>query len=169
MSLDLQYGCVFCRTGKEAETVVRLEHSFPGLKAVATKKLRYRRLHGVAHEESAILFPGYVFFATGMHLRSREVAQVENVIRLLCDGEGHWQLVGEDKVIAEKLLSTGGTIGFSTAYYEGDNIRIVDGFLKEYEGSIIRVNHRAKTLQIKVVIGEKELKVWLGFELVKNV
>ena len=98
----------------------------------------------------------------------RELLWVENTYRMLTDMDGNWRLSGRDREIAKRLFDAGGIIGFSKAYYAGDRIRILDGFLKDYEGYITRVNRRARTAEIRVTLNGKVLDVWLGFELVEE-
>ena len=84
---------------------------------------------------------------------------------MLTDGEGCWQLRGADRTIAEKLFSVNGVIGLSKAYYVGDRLRVTEGFLKDYQGSIIRVNRRAGTAQIRIEFDGKMITAWVGFEM----
>ena len=60
-----------------------------------------------------------------------------------------------------------GAVGLSKAYYEGDRIRVTEGALKRYEASITRVNHRAKTAEVRVDFHGKVMTIWLGFELIE--
>lgn len=168
MSSDLQYGCVFCRTGRENEVVSYMEHDFSGLKAVVPVKIRYRRSHGTATEEEVILFPGYVFFESPTGLYIPQIMHHKDVYRLLTDAEGNWALHNSDELIARQFLSVGGKVGISKAYYEGDRIRITDGFLKQYEGEIVKVNRRAKTAQISIYLDGKVFSLWAGFEIISK-
>ena len=166
---DKEYGCIFCITGREFAVAQRLEKTIPGLKAISPVKLRYRRMEGVAHEERVILFPGYVFFEVqaGSDVEIRTIYIDQDVFKVLYvdDEKKDWRLVDPDKSIAKQFFDMNGVIGFSEAYFdEGDRIHIVKGFLKEHEGKIRRVNRRAKTVQIDLVIGNKNATVWLGYE-----
>lgn len=71
---------------------------------------------------------------------------------------------GTDEAFARKLFEQHGVLDFSRGYYKNDRIRIVDGILKDYEASILRVNRRAQTAQIRVDICGRETLIWLGFE-----
>lgn len=165
MPQEKQYGCVFCRSGKEKEVARYFEQECPGIKAVVAEKIRYRRSHGIATMEKVTLFPGYVFFECPSDRSPDVVIRVRDVYRILRDGDGNWQLQGFDKNIARQFISIGGTIDISKAFYDGDRIRVVEGFLKQYEGSIVRVNHRMKTAQIRVPLDGKVFSIWLGFEV----
>ena len=170
---DKEYGCIFCITGREFAVAQRLEKAIPGLKAISPVKLRYRRMDGVAHEEKVILFPGYVFFEVqaGSDIEIRTIYIDQDVLKVLFvdDEKKDWRLGDPDKSIAKQFFDMNGVIGFSEAYFdEGDRIHIVKGFLKEHEGKIRRVNRRAKTVQIDLVIGNKNATIWLGYEEISN-
>lgn len=164
----LAYGCLFGLTGDEDAVIRALVDRHPGVEAISPKRVRIRRAGGVGTEEQVTLFPGYVFF----RVRAADPDFTPKVwrlpARLLTYDDGVWQLHGADAQIAQAFFEAGGVVKLSTAYYEGDRIRILDGFLKNYEGSIARVNHRARTAEIKVQFQDKTLSLWLGFELVEK-
>ena len=163
-------GCLFCRSGKEAETVQRFGVLFPQARAIAPTRTRYRRVGGIAHEEQAILLPGYVFFETAEALEPRNLRllrQACGMLRLLTYDDGDWRLHGHDDQFARMMFDADGQIGLSRAWFdEGDRIRVLDGFLKAYEGSILRVNRRARTAQVSIDFQGKTVTMWLGFELI---
>lgn len=166
---DKEYGCIFCVTGREFAVAQRIEKAIPGLKAISPVKLRYRRMDGVAHEEKVILFPGYVFFEvqSGSNVEIRTIYNDQDVLKVLYvdDEKKDWRLVGADRQIAERLFAVGGVAGFSEAKFdEGGSIHITNGFLKGQEARIRRVNRRAKTVEISLLIGGKAITIWLGYE-----
>ena len=70
------------------------------------------------------------------------------VERLLTYTDGEWVLHGADDLLARALFDAEGVIGLSTAYYDTNRrIRIVDGFLKPYQDSVVRVNRRKGQLR----------------------
>lgn len=182
-------GCFFCKSGKEKDVVRQFETLFPAARAIAPTRSRYRRVKDTAIEEKTPLLPGYVFFEvsdrTGegqdpkypadratsdalqyaLHAFSRN----DGVLKLLRYTDGNWRLQGYDDRFARMLFEAGGNIGISQAYFDvGKRIRILDGFLKDYEGSIIRVNKKAKTVEVRVDLQGKKISMWLGYELVEN-
>lgn len=161
------YGCFFCRAGAEARVMQRLQLIYPDVQFIFPAKLRFRRSRTVAREEQVALFPGYIFFRTTGDIRREEYRMLGDIFRLLTYEGGDWRLHGSDEGIARSLFACAGVVGISRAYYEGDRIRISDGFLKAYEGQIIRVNRRAKTAQISLDFQGKTLSLWLGFELIE--
>ena len=68
------------------------------------------------------------------------------------------------------LFKEDGNIGLSQAYFDkGDRIRILDGFLKDYEGNISSVNRKNKTVEVTVNLQGKKVIMRLGYELVESV
>ncbi len=164
----VEYGCIFCRSGCEDQLKTEMEARFPEMRLIFPKRMRLRRMGGVAFEEAVVLFPGYVFFSTQEEVKTREIMRLNHVYRLLTDPEGKWPLQGADRAFVEMLFSTDGTIGFSKAFYEGDRIRVAEGFLKDYEGNIIKLNKRARTAQIRIEFHGKIITMWLGYELMEK-
>jgi len=160
-------GCLFCRTGREKNVIRQLDCLLPHSRSVSPVKLRLRREGGAAREETVPLLPGYVFFETCEDLPRREILGMEDVLKLLTYADGDWRLHGSDDQFAGMLFRHDGKIALSQAFFdEGDRIRIVDGFMKEYEGSIIRVNRRARTAEVRIPFQDKQISMWIGYELI---
>lgn len=175
-------GCYFCKSGKEAEVVRHFAVAFTNGEAIAPTRTRIRRTHDAAIEERVTLLPGYVFFQitedesrtppTPDALLSAllDFSRTDSVLKLLRYSDGTWRLFGSDDVFARMLFETGGNIGLSQAYYDrGNRIRILNGFLKDYEGYITNVNRKKKTVEVTVDLQGKKAVMWLGYELVTPV
>ncbi len=162
------FGCLFCRTGREENVRSMLRGKYPQLMTLAPEKIRYRRMGGKAYEERVRLFPGYLFFMTRGDEDPVGFKRIPDVLRLLTYQDGDWRLHGSDARIARSVFENEGLIGPSKAYFEGDRIRIVSGFLKAYEGNITRVNRRARSAEIRVQLYDKVITVWLSFELIEK-
>lgn len=161
-------GCLFCKTGKEKEIADELERRFSDIKTIVPVKSRYWRHKGIATEEQVIIFPGYIFFSSQFDFNAYSLAEHREVFLLLKSSSDDWRLHGDDERFVRRLFAINGRIGLSKAYYEGDKIRISEGFLKEFEGRIVRVNRRAKSAQIKVSFNNKDILIWLGFEEIET-
>ena len=175
-------GCLFCKSGKEAEVIDRFRTNFPTGEAIYPTRTRIRRVHDAAIEERVPLLPGYVFFqiaeqepeapgATDAILVALlEFSRIDSVLKLLRYSDGTWRLFGPDDEFAGMLFKSGGNIGLSTAYFDkGNRIKILDGFLKDYEGYITNVNRKKKTVEVTVNLQGKRAIMWLGYELVEAV
>jgi len=179
---QLSRGCYFCKTGKEADVIRRFNVTFPYGEAIAPTRTRIRRTHDAAIEERVPLLPGYVFFQIAENeLQKRgttdaalsallEFSQIDSVLKLLRYSDGTWKLFGSDDLFAAMLFETGGNIGLSRAYYDrGNKIRVLNGFLRNYEGYITNVNRKKKTVEVTVNLQGKRVVMWLGYELVTAV
>ena len=163
---QLKYGCIACRVGSEERLRWEMKDRMPNTTVIFPRKKRIRRLGGAALEEETPLFPGYVFFSTEEDRPDlREFLRKDYVFKLLTNPDGDWMLRDSDRQFVEMLFASGGVIGFSKAFYEGDRIRILDGFLKNYEGSIIRLNKRARTAEVRVQFRGKSVSMWVGYEV----
>lgn len=162
---EIAYGCLFCKSGQEKRLAVKLAERWPEVEFIAPEKKRIRRKGDCAIEETVVLFPGYIFIKAASDLAVFVFLNMENVYRVLMDSDKNWRLRGADRALVKRLFELGGVVGLSTAYYVGDRIRIADGFLKDYQGEILRVNRRKRTVQVRMKIDDREMLIWLGFEL----
>jgi len=175
-------GCLFCTSSKEADVINHFITTFPNGEAISPTRTRIRRVHDTAIEEQVPLLPGYVFFqieekepeAPGIIdailAALLEFSRIDSVLKLLRYSDGTWRLFGSDNRFAEMLFKTGGNIELSQAYFDrGNRIRILDGFLKDYEGYITNVNRKKKTVEVTINLQGKKVIIWLGYELVEAV
>lgn len=168
--IGVNRGCLFCKGGREEKVVLALTLHFPMLHVISPVKQRYRRVGGKAIEERVTLLPGYVFFETREpEIPLRDIVRQPNVLKVLKYPDGGWRLKGYDDQFARMMFRENGEIGFSKAVFDkGDRIHILDGFLKDLEGSIVRVNRRARTVEVRVDFQGKIISMWLGYELVEK-
>ena len=175
-------GCYYCKTGTEFDVIQRFNNTFPDGQAIVPTRTKIRRTRFTALEEQVPLLPGYVFIQITVkeadtpdiideyHVELLKISKMDSVLKLLRYSDGGWILHGSDDLFAEMLFKTGGNIGLSQAYFDkGDRIRILDGFLKDYEGNITSVNRKNKTVEVIVIIQEKKVIMRLGYELVEPV
>ena len=187
-------GCLFCRSGKEEEVVKHFEMVLPDSRAIFPTRTRIWRKGDVVKEETVALLPGYVFFEVNVDEQAvqgqepievdlgqeterdaievalLDLARMGGVLKLLRYSDGQWQLIGSDDQFAKMLFDAGGNIGVSQAYFDrGKRIRILSGFLKDYEGCIDRVNKKRRTAEVRVDFQGKRISMWLGYELMEAV
>ena len=80
-----------------------------------------------------------MFFETDHDLPKEKLKRTNFLLRLLAYAGGEWEYHGADDHFAKMMFNLGGRIGLSKAYYDDNRrIRIVEGFLRLYEDSIIR-------------------------------
>ena len=127
-----------------------LSRILPGLTDIPVS---FASTNGVKTLKEQILLPGYVFISvpfdiTGVNLY--DCGRLPDVYRLLKDGEGHWELQGEDEAFARWIINNKGLIGLSQAYMAGDKVQLLSGPLKEREGNIIKIDRRGRNGLIEI-------------------
>lgn len=165
---DMQYGCVFCRTGQERFVAYALSEKYEGVEATAVTQIKHKSLNGTKSTEEHILLPGYVFFRTRDQAPPfYDIHYIHGVIRLLRGASGQWWLLDDDCRFAHWVFDNGGQIGLSKAAYSvGDKVRILSGPLKDYEGNLIKIDRRSRNGQIEIRFDERVWRIWLAFEFV---
>lgn len=163
----IRYGCLFCRVGAEESVVQTVTERLENVDAIRLTKVRRRYTAGQVREETVSLLPGYVFVRAPEDYPLFFRAKVPNVHRVLTDTEGRWQMQGADEEFVRRTFEAQGVIGLSQAWFEGDRIRVSSGFLQGYDGNILRVNKRRGTAQVRLMLDQKEILVWLGYELIQ--
>ena len=164
----IAYGCVFCQTGKEACIAKHIESQYPGVRARAVCQVKRHTVRGNTSLEQSVLLNGYVLMEAPTDIGFGRSNVIEEAISLLTYTDGDWQLYGEDESYARWVFRHNGLIGLSKAYKVGDQIQIVDGPLKDLEGAITRIDRRNRSGQVTLTFGGKQLKVWLGFEIINS-
>lgn len=71
-----------------------------------------------------VMLPGYVFFEAPDDVNIILRFPRSEILRILVGNDQDWRLIGSDYEFAKWLFDYDGCIGFSTAYQEGDRIRI---------------------------------------------
>lgn len=159
------YGCLFCTTGKEMAVARTIMTVRPDVRATAARQEKHKSEQGRKSKVEAVILPSYVFFEAPEDMASLAWMPATDVIRVLTY-EGDWRLAGEDEHFARWLFLYDGLLGFSTAYREGERIRIIGGPLKDMEGHITRIDRRGRSGQVEMRFNSKVVKIWLGFDLV---
>lgn len=160
------YGCLFCLTGDEDDVITRLKKNFD-LSVISPVRQHYFRRKGDMSIVEDKVFPGYIFFSTDdpdIHLGDLEYT--DGVIRLLRYDSEEWILRGEDAAMVADLFRNNGVIGLSKGRFVKGRLQIVEGFLKPYEKDIRKVDRKHNAAMIKIKLNNREVELWLGYELV---
>lgn len=165
---DRAFGCVFCVTGKEQAVADYIQLVCPEVRAVAVFQEKYKTVQGQKSRVKAVMLPGYVFFEAPVDSNYVFSFSCKEIIRILKGNEKDWQLKGKDYDFARWIFSYQGLINFSTAYRDGDRIRILSGPLKDLEGMICRVDKRGRSAQVALNFNDREVMIWLNFELIET-
>jgi len=164
---DYAYGCVFTLTGKEDFVARDLKQHCPEIEAMSMKREKHMSRNGVKSVVLERMLPGYVFFRAPNRADYITGFSMLNIIKILRTGEGDWRLYGPDRRFAEQIFGYGGVLRFSKAYREGDKVRIIEGPLKDFEASISRIDKHGRSGEVTINFNGRELRVWLGFDLLE--
>lgn len=170
MSAEQQraYECIFCLTGREQAVAERIQYACSEVRATAAMQEKYKSDNGKKSKVQTVMLPGYVFFEAPDDVNAITHFPRTDVLRILMGNDQDWRLTGNDYEFAKWLFSYEGGIRFSTAYREGDRIRILSGSLKDIEGMISRIDKRGRSGQITVRFNQRDVTLWLGFDLIKK-
>jgi transcriptional antiterminator NusG len=111
---------------------------------------------------------GYVFFSSEMEPDWRTIIGFKDIFYPLRYSDDSKCLRGYDIAFVHWLIRHNGVIGVSKAIQCGTRIKIVEGPLKEYEGNIIKVNKRQKSVMIQIDTEGIINTVWLSYEYIKE-
>lgn len=161
------YGCIFCPTGKETNVARQLELFCPGVKATAVRQEKHQTENGVHSKIEKVVMSGYVFFRAKEEFDIAPIMHRAGALRVLKEENGQWRLFGENERFARWIFRYDGLLSFSKAYREGTRIRMISGPLKDMEGKITKVDKRGRSGQVTFAFNGREMKVWLGFDLVE--
>ena len=163
---EMKYGYLFVQSGYEERAIRYIERYLMDYEATGLEKIQYRSREGVRTQERNRLMPGYVFFRTVTELEESELRQVTGYVRLLCYESGCWQLYGADEAFARYVFEKDGLLGVSTACKVGDEIRLIDGPLKDHEGSILKMDRHRKNGLVALRCQGRVFQVWLPFDVI---
>lgn len=160
--------CVFCLFGTEY-SVARIfeDHGFGCL---IPHSMRVVVKRGQRVSEQRKLLPGYIFVQTDTFTPQQEmfIRHTDNVIRILSYQDGSYALMDKDREFVAWLWQKNGALDVSRVYKEGDRIRVIDGPLKDHEGSIVSVNIKRRCVAIQAAGNSLLGKIWCSIEVVEK-
>ena len=162
------FGCLFCRTGHEDATADDIRRQFPDILALSAAQMKHKSVQGKRFHERCIMLPGYVFLKTSRDTLPVSLYRLPGVLRLLYEEERFWTLRNENKEFAAWICANNGLIDISKAYSVGQSVRIVDGPLKERQGSILKVDKRNRNCYIALKFNACVFQVWLAFDYIMD-
>ena len=164
----IRYGCLFCKSEREASVVRALEKQVPDLEALYLRQYKHRSRGGVKTSVLASVLPGYVFFRTDQPLSVGPIYRLVDVIRVLRYADQSWELQNEDMQFARWVFEQEGILRMSQARKIGDRIVIAQGPLKDMEGSILKMDRHSRNGLVEICFNNNVFHVWLPFEVLEK-
>lgn len=128
------------------------------------------RKGGKIFEKTASLYPGYLFYDAG-ELSDEAIMvfrRTPGFIKFLKSNYNIVPLQENEREILLDMMSSGELIQKSKVLFdENSRIKIVEGPLKRFEGSILKVDRRKKRAKVKISMHGRWITVDLGFEVME--
>ena len=163
-----KFACVCVRAGAERRAAGYINQMWPGVDATGLERVFYRSVNGVRHTEKQQLMSGYIFLRLYELPPATELPHIPGFIRVLDYRPGEWELAGSDLAFAEYVFANNGVLGISKACKIGDRIRLVEGPLKDMEGSILKMDRHRKNGLVEIGYHGRSFQVWLPFDVVQT-
>lgn len=154
------YGCLFCRTGREASVADYINQKMIVIEAIAPMCTRRKTVAGKAIEDKVQLLPGYIFFRTETDTQLPRLTRITNVLKLLEYDNLSWELTGSDREFAEFLFDNA-LLQLPHVTFINDKLHFEGNFLYGHDDAVIRVNRRKKTVEVR--LGIDRLAFWIGY------
>lgn len=131
------------------------------------KKTKYM---GRYHIITEILFPGYIFmvsdYITDLLLN---VKKVPKLTKILGDGNEILPLYDGEIEFLMKFGKKDHIIKMSYGYIEKDKIIITDGPMKNYEGTIKKIDRHKRKAIIEIEFLGRTIEIGIGIEIIKKI
>lgn len=161
--------CFFCETGYEDSFDTTFK--WLGLTKIEASVNRVVRRNGKEVTVKRAMLPGYVLFeADDLSFdRLSALRQRLHFLRFVSYPDGAYALRGRDLEFINWLKRQNGMLDVSRVCRVGTRIRVIDGPLKTYEGSIVEVNRKRSCVAIRVGEGSILNKIWCSVEYVEPI
>jgi transcriptional antiterminator NusG len=130
-------------------------------------KMRYL---GSWHISTEVLFPGYIFMVSDHIDELRiNVSRIPSLIRILGDGNEIIPLYDKEVEFLMQFGKAEHLIKMSQGYIENKRVIITDGPMKDYDGTIKKIDRHKRRAVIEVEFFGRTMDVTVGMELVKSI
>lgn len=131
---------------------------------------RMKRYVGAWHTNEEVLFPGYLFLQTEYIERLfHALKYVPKLTKILGTGEEFVPVEPSEEKMLKRLLNEEYVIEISSGYIVGETVHIIDGPMKELEGTIKKINRHKRIATIELEMFGRLTEVSLGLEIVSKV
>lgn len=131
---------------------------------------RVKKFYGKWHEESEILFPGYMFIDTDTPMQVYEaLKKVPVLTKFLGHDKGVFIPIERSKeLLFKEMINDKHEIEVSVGLIEGDRIIITQGPLSGKEAMIYKINRHKRTAFLNMEMFGNNVGVTVGLEVVEK-
>lgn len=121
------------------------------------------------HDREKVLFPGYVFIDTKqIDEIYKQLKKLTIFTKLLSNADEISPIYPEEQKYLESLMNAEKRIGFSEGFLYGDKVCILQGPLRNFAGSIYKVDRHRRIAYLKVNLFGRQTPVEVGFGAIKR-
>ncbi len=160
--------CLHCITGREVAAAQELNREHPNIITLPFLRLMHKSRNGVRELTQDTLLKGYVFVYTAKGTDISGTEKCRYVYKILGKREDERTLVGTDLKYAQWVLSLGGVVGLSKALKINEKVKIIEGPLLDYEGSIKEYSKKNRNCRVEIDVVGQQLSAWLPFDWVES-
>jgi len=166
MTLGYDAYCLFTLQGLEIDISKELNNNYDYLLATPLTKMSHRSNKGHKYDAQEVLLGGYIFVYLKKNYDIFQIRSIKNYFRVLSKENDKGKLVGHDLEYANWVLEKEGLISVSEAIKLDGKVKIVNGPLKDLEGSIVEYSKRNRNCRIEVFLFGQRIDMWLPFDWV---
>lgn len=154
--------CVFCKTGSENLVVQRISTMYDDVRAIAPVRIVHEKCKKRWIERERLMIPGYVFIYVEKEISFDNFTNLTGTYKILEYQTGKRELIGSDYEYALWVYKHNGRIEPSKALFEGDNIKVIEGPLKDGVGTILKLDRHKRRAWVEFDFYENTHKVSLS-------
>ena len=125
---------------------------------------------GKWHITNEILFPGYIFMISSLiNDLIAEIRKIPKLIKILGNGNEIIPLYDREIEFLMEFGKKEHLIKMSYGYIENDKIIITDGPMKDYEGTVKKIDRHKRKAIIEVEFFGRIMEVSAGVEIVRKI
>lgn len=140
------------------------------LKCFIPQYEQMKKYTGTWHKKMDVLFPGYMFIQTeNINYIFHLLKGVPKLTKILGTDHEFVPIDITEKRFLEKFLNEGNVLEISTGYMVGEQVHIMDGPMKEFNGKIKKINRHKRIAIIEIEMFGRSMEVSVGLEVVGRV
>lgn len=157
--------------GQEERTADMIRRCVPSYyieECFVPKRERMKKFHGCWNKVEEILFHGYVFVISkrpeDLYKRLRQIPKLTKILGR--EDNYFFPLNEAEKTTVQRLGDEDHKTSISKIEFEeGKTIRVIDGPLKDYVGSVVKVNLHKREAVVGVEFMGRTLELKMGIEM----
>ena len=172
----MNYYIISCRSGREDTVKAHLDRFFSQkeeaiVEVVIPKRTMIDRRRGRPLQNDHPILPGYILLSSNDSLTPyiQDIRNLYASYGFLKNLDKSIALKGPDYEYAKWIRGNGGVIGPSKVVYtKGEPIKVIDGPMKDFMGTIIAVDYRRARVKVEFEFDQVIRRVDLPVEFISN-